>query len=193
MINKICLLLIACLLPLGVFAKNLKIDNSNSVWLDTEVNAASVDKAIQKIDSLCKDKFRIYLIINTNGGSIDEGMRLIKHMEYASCKVDTVAIKAISMGFTIHQMGEKRYMVKNGTLMQHHPLTYLEGFYNPNDLEQIYDELLKVYVETLKLFAPRSGHTVEEMAKLIGAIHWWKAIDAVKDRLVDDVVTLNGK
>ena len=100
--------------------KLITLTNNNFVSLRGPVTGTSIAGAIQNLLTITDTTRYIYL--NTNGGSVDAGMKLInviKNLEAQEIEVNCIADTAISMGFVIFQSCNKRYVTRYATLMQH--------------------------------------------------------------------------
>lgn len=108
----------------------------NSIYYDFEVNVNTINWAINKIIELeKKHPEKIYLIMNSPGGSVQEGTRFIHFLEQFS-NIDTVTYFAASMGSAIVEGNPgKRLIVADGTLMFHRAATSMQGQINDGELE----------------------------------------------------------
>jgi len=102
------------------------LTNKNSVVLADEVNAETVAKVLQevrKLDADLKKGEPLYLILNTPGGSISDGLELIDVIKGMDRKVHTITVFAASMGFQIAQNLNDRLITESGILMSHRAST----------------------------------------------------------------------
>lgn len=122
--------LISAILGLSVIlmatsSKNKEVTtftNKNVVLVNEEVSAISVAKWIQKakkLDAIGSSSDPIYLVMNTPGGSIADGIDFIEALKGLKRPIATVTIFAASMGFQIVQNAGERLVLKNGVLMSH--------------------------------------------------------------------------
>src|SRR5688500_11442029 len=73
--------------------RNLNLKHSNVVLLVDQVNVSTVDTAIAEISRFNSQSNKpIYLLINSPGGSVFDGARLITAMEASKNKVYTVCL-----------------------------------------------------------------------------------------------------
>lgn len=93
------------------------------IRLTGEITEESADKCIVALHDLCATPGPITLIISSDGGSLDDGFRIIDAMVIAKtkgCPVNTVASgKASSMGAIIFCTGDHRTMHRHTRLMIH--------------------------------------------------------------------------
>lgn len=93
------------------------------VRLTGEITEESADKCIRALHELCLDQGEITLVICSDGGSLDDGFRVIDAMAIArtkGCPVNTVASgKASSMGAIIFCAGVHRTVYRHARIMIH--------------------------------------------------------------------------
>lgn len=93
------------------------------IRLTGEITEASADKCIRALHDLCREPGEITMIICSDGGSLDDGFRIIDAMAIArtkDCPVNTVASgKASSMGAMIFCAGVHRTVYRHARIMIH--------------------------------------------------------------------------
>lgn len=123
------ILLIVNLLFAAPQTKTIVLTKSNHCVIDENIDKESMNNA-----RLCvkNKKFRqkynkpVYLVINTEGGSVKEGLAFIKFIQSYK-NVHTITLDAASMGFGIVQgVPGKRFVVKNAKMFTH-PMQVLKG------------------------------------------------------------------
>ena len=98
-----------------------EITSENSAHLIGAVDNNSIDIVLQKI----KNNDIKYLLITSPGGSVDEGMKLIKIIEERR-DIICIADEAMSIAFIILQACNKRFITKNTVLMHHYAYIYID-------------------------------------------------------------------
>jgi ATP-dependent protease ClpP protease subunit len=96
--------------------KTIKLNTSNTIIIKGEINSKSANAFLYKLN-LIENKKKLYLYIDTNGGSVEDGYKIIN--EVIKYNVSCIAEKAYSMGFAILQSCKRRYIVPFGKIMQH--------------------------------------------------------------------------
>jgi ATP-dependent protease ClpP protease subunit len=96
--------------------KNIELTNDNNIILKHTIDEESTSNIIYEINKL-HNKKNLYLILDTNGGEVTSGMKIIN--EVTKYNISCIAIKAYSMGFAIFQSCKKRYVLPDSTVMQH--------------------------------------------------------------------------
>lgn len=173
------------------FAKDIVLSKENTAVLRGPVNSSSVAEVMIQLSELNKsgsDNEPIYLVLNTPGGSVMDGLNLIEYMNSLRRPVHSISIFAASMGFHILQNSEKRYVTKYGTIMSHRARGGFNGdiphqvksrFKHITDLLEKMDE--QVISRTNGKFNKNS------YSELIRDEYWAVGSNAVKDGFADDV------
>jgi ATP-dependent Clp protease protease subunit len=132
------------LLAIAQAADIVTLTNKNHVSLVGPVTSANVDSVITLFNdpdilATIKDEKQIFLYINSPGGSVFEGYRLIQHIQTLQAQnvsVECIAQNFMSMGFAIFQTCSKRLVMTNSLGMQHPMSTRMGG-----NIQSIHTEL----------------------------------------------------
>lgn len=149
------------------------ITKDNHCYLDGQVNNQSMsdlkDCLVTQVVKRGKKSYTIYLVLDSPGGSIYEGLRFIEFAE-GFRGVETVTIFAASMAAEIAQaLPGKRHVTRNGIMMFHRASGVFRGTFGDGEVEQ-----------QLKLWKYIVAKMEKKAAKRIGITH--KAYQAkVKD------------
>ena len=122
-------LMLVMLLALSVTAcatKNaenvLTISEKNTVALRLPIMSDTAsrvgDELLQKSRKLSKNE-PIYLVLDTPGGSIEDGLKLVEVAKSLPRPVHTISIFNASMGFVISQYLDDRYVLDSSVMMSH--------------------------------------------------------------------------
>ena len=131
---------------------------------------------------------KITIRINSYGGDVDAGMKMIQALEdsglQTTCVVDT---KAVSMGFFQLESCGERLMTGRSYLMAHQPWTKAVG--NADQLEQQVESLRVLTSALIDTASARMGMTKADFMKKIQNKEWWMDKDeALKAHAVDGLV-----
>mgnify|MGYP006101333907 CR=1 FL=1 len=140
-------LLLFILLVCPVYGKQfdlleeLKLENLNYIHIEGTIEQDMASEIISNIFEQDKD---FYIYIDSNGGDVESGLKIVKMMKYLqteNIKIKCIANKAMSMAFHIFQHCDERLVTQNSVLMQHEMSIHLEG--NIKDTEQLYYKYLQ--------------------------------------------------
>lgn len=94
----------------------INLNSTNSIVLKGEINKKSVSDFLYELNQK-EDKNDLIVYLDTNGGSVHEGMKIISELE--KYNYSCIAERAYSMGFAILQSCKNRYILPHGSIMQH--------------------------------------------------------------------------
>lgn len=149
-------------------------------------NAASI---VEELKSKAKHANKLWLLIDSPGGSVVDGAAIVSAMEASTVKVNTVCLQlCASMAFIIHQYGTKRYAVDRSILMAHPASGGVQG-----TIGQMHARLdvITRYVDKLDLLiSKRVNLPFGDFRSLIVSEFWVDAEDALKAHYVDGLVDI---
>ncbi|MDB4725828.1 ATP-dependent Clp protease proteolytic subunit [bacterium] len=172
--------------------KHVVLSSNNSIVLQDYFYTQSVVKLKQKLiklDNRLKDGEKIYLVLDSGGGSIVAGFELINLAQGLKHEVVTITIWSASMAFQTVQALGSRYILKNGVLMSHKARG---GFYGqfPDAEAETRMSFWKGRINTAdQEIADRAGMTVEEYKKLYEYEYWCEGKACVDKNFADAVIT----
>lgn len=188
---KVLLLL---LLSFSVYAKEITLTKSNCVSLNGPVTASSVSdvmRELQKLSAEGQPSDPIYLVLNTPGGSVMDGLDLIQYMNTLRRPVTVVANFAASMGFHILQHSNTRLITPFATIMSHRA----NGSFRGDIPQQVNSRISHITQLVNKMdehvVSRTSGkQNKESYTELIRDEYWAVGDNAINDGFADEVVTL---
>jgi len=169
-------------------AKMVTLSSTNTVILRDEVSVDSVSKIILQLTKMKSDV--IYIYLNSPGGNIVEGFRLmntIKVLQESGKNVVCIADYAASMAFSILQSCTTRLIIENGIIMQHQAAISLVG-----QMTRVREDLRmsELLVEKLnKGDADRLKMSLKDFKNRIND-DWWMFDKEAIDNKAADAVTL---
>ena len=107
--------------------EELQLDKIDLVVLDGQIES---EMANQFIFNIFEKDADFYIYIDSNGGDVESGLKIVKMMNYIqknNIKLKCIAKKAMSMAFHIFQHCDERLILQNSILMQHEMTVYLNG------------------------------------------------------------------
>jgi ATP-dependent Clp endopeptidase proteolytic subunit ClpP len=169
--------------------KDLELDISRTIELYGPVGVNAIYAAIT-ITRMNQDSNKpIFLLLDSPGGSVLTGARLISAMQTSKAPIFTVCTNmCASMAFMIHQYGVKRFALDRAILMSHPATVGYEG-----DVDRISSFIgtIKRYTNKLEAeVAQRMGLSFQAYKQKIQNEYWVDAEDALKDNVVDQLVNI---
>ncbi len=171
-------------------AKNIMLNPNEFISIRDEITKESIDKNLKEFShSLTYTKNPI-IYIDSGGGSVMDGERLIHQMKYLqneNVKITCIANKAYSMAFHILQMCDERYIMEYSTLMSHQMslgVRRMEFINMKNYLHMI--ELMDDKLN--KQVAKRIGMDYDSYIQKIRNDWWIYGDEAITYKLADEIV-----
>ena len=156
------------------------------------MNEASASQVIASIqaDNKFPTNAPIWLLINSGGGSIIAGDRIVDAMQSSRRPIYTVDVSfSASMAAWIWTFGEKRYMQPRAILMFHDAELSNDG--NIQHLTQevrVFNAVVTAYNSRIAML---SGLGIEEIQRREAAEWWLLPQEAIDAHLATDVVHLS--
>jgi ATP-dependent protease ClpP protease subunit len=170
--------------------QTVTLTNDNFVSLRGPVTSTSISNLIT--DLISKNADTRYIYLNTNGGSVDAGMKLInviQSLQDNNIIVNCIADRAISMGFVIFQSCSNRYVTRHATLMQHQmSLSDVKG--KIRDLNTYVKFVNSMEDEINQNQADRIGLTLEEFNEKIRDDWWLTSKQSILAKVADEMVNI---
>ncbi len=172
--------------------RNLEIDLSRTINLEGPISFNAIEASIQLAILNQQSSEPITILLNSPGGSVIAGARLISAMQASKAKVNTVCLSmCASMAFMIHQYGHERLALDRAILMSHPASVGYQG-----DVDRIMSFIGTIQRYTNKLEAEvskRIGISFDEYKKKSSIEYWVDSEDALRDNVVDGLVNLTSK
>lgn len=158
------------------------------IIFNTPVVYETVEATIARLESLkAKGYKEAFLILDSPGGSVFDGARLVAWINHSPMKVNTICDGlCASMAAHLFEVGKTRYMTDKSTLMFHPASGGVSG-----TLQQMNSRLTYIsnYVDGLdKNIATRSGMDYNTFHNRMLVEYWVETSDAVKNNLADNLI-----
>lgn len=163
----------------------------NAIHLDETIDNELISYSISKLYSINETE-DIYMYINSNGGSVHAGNKLIEQMSYMKSKnrtIHCVGQKMISMAFAIFQHCTHRYSLSTSIAMQHQMSLSAEG--QIANLNSYLDLANNMYADLVKYQAKRLKMKVSDFNTKIKS-DWWVYGQDIVDYGVSDKRVIAG-
>jgi ATP-dependent Clp protease protease subunit len=165
--------------------------NADSVIL---FNVAVVEESVEAATSLIRETSgnTVYLVLDSPGGSVLAGARLLEYIKHSGKNVITVCDNlCASMAFQIFEAGSRRLMTEKAILMAHPASGGAQG-----TIENMFEliKMYKSYVDRMDAdVAKRSGIEYSKFKALVADNIWAETPEALALGLADGVVHLDVK
>lgn len=172
--NKILLAL--CLLMSAPAFARITLTAQNHCYLEGSVNSSNMNELksclAKQVYQRKSAKYPIYLVIDSPGGSIYEGLRFIEFAESFK-NVETVTIFGASMAAEIVQaLPGKRHVTRNSIMMFHRAAGVFRGQFGEGEVEQQLKLWKTIVAKMERKAAKRIGITHARYKKLVKD-EWW--------------------
>ncbi|MCR5502306.1 MAG: ATP-dependent Clp protease proteolytic subunit [Lachnospiraceae bacterium] len=168
---------------------SLDMVKNRVIYLAGEVNGERAVSVITQIRYLASRSDKdIYLVINSPGGSVSDGLAIYDAMNETACDIVTIATgMAASMGAFLLSAGApgKRYVTPSAEVMIHQPLGGVQG--QATDISLVADHIQKTKKKLAFILAENCGKTLTEVTGDMERDHWMTAEQARTYGLVDRV------
>ena len=131
----------------------------------------------------------IFLYINSPGGSVSAGLSIYDTMNFIKPDVSTLCMgMAASMGSFLLMAGAKgkRFALPNSRVMIHQPSGGAQG--QASDIEIQAREIIKTRAQLNRIYAERTGQTVEKIEADMERDMWLSPTEAKDYGLIDQVI-----
>jgi len=161
-------------------------------FLTGEINAETAKETAAKIlEAARRSPEDVTLLIQSPGGSIEDGMIICDIMRLAPIDVQTVALGTVaSMGAVIFASGTKgkRFMLPSSRLMIHEPLFTRNTPTSTSDAIRLGEMMTDVKHRMSKILSSATGQSVERIEEDTKQDKYFTAEEAVEYGLADTVL-----
>lgn len=187
-------LLLSLLITLPAFAvETIILTDQNSVMFNSPVRSSYVAKkqleVMEKSNKLPYSQ-PLYLILDTPGGSVTDGLLFIDTVKSLKRPVHTITIFAASMGYQIVQELGTRYILASGTLMSHRGAVGGLSGQVPGELNARLNYIQSMLTKMNVIAAKRIGMSLGDYQFAIINELWSFGQQAVDTKQADKVVNI---
>ena len=173
--------------------KVITLRDTNTVSLNMAIDGSTAKDVQQQLMNLSQNLPTyepIYLVLNSPGGSINDGEKIIETARGIPQLVHTISIFSASMSFIISQYLDKRYILDAGQMMSHR--AYAEGLSGqvPGNLVTRTLGLLSNLEQVDEHVAKRAGLDRVAYQELIRDELWMRGQKAVDLKFADETTSV---
>jgi len=164
------------------------LPNTNYIHLSGEIEP---DMANEIVSELFDQDDDFYMYIDSNGGCVESGLKIVKMMKYLqteNIKIKCIADKAFSMAFHIYQRCSERLFMSNTILMQHEMKLYING--NIEDSNKLLTKYTRLNDEIISYDSTRLIMDKNEYIKHLKHELWFSGQDIIKHNVGDRQISL---
>jgi len=135
-------------------------------------------------------KAAVTLLVNSPGGSVDDGFAIYDAMRYVRCPVRVVCIGLAASAANIVLLGapkSSRFALPNTRILLHQPSTGAAG--QASDLAITAREILKTRAQLNGLLAKETGQKLERIEEDTNRDYWLSADEAKEYGLIHRVIS----
>lgn len=166
--------------------ENLDIPADQVIRLEGEMTD-NVESIIQEIKQKQKARKDLYLLINSPGGSVFYGAKLVSVLETSPVAIHTICTgMCASMAFITLEYGTTRMAMKRSILMAHPASGQLAG--NVHQMNTRLQFILRYADKLNETIAKRSGISLAEFNELMTNEYWLDGEGALNKHLIDKIV-----
>lgn len=132
----------------------------------------------------------INILINSPGGSADDGFAIYDALRFVRAPVRTINVGLSASAATIIMLGadkEHRYALPNARIMIHQPLGNMPGT-SAENVKRWAEQILKLRERINKLYAEETGHSIEKIQADTDRDYWFTPDEAVAYGLIHRVI-----
>lgn len=190
--GQIITLILCLLVSLPVMASQkisepIILTSENTIQLSSRVNAPAIDLLVSDLIKL-KDPKVVYLVMNSEGGEVQQGFRFLKYATGYPFSIKTITRNAMSTAFHMVQALDERFILETGVMMGHRMrITFTSEA--DEDLLAVVEQIFRNSIFFDSVIANRMGLTLEKYREI--SKNGYRAVGkkAVKDNAADLVVT----
>lgn len=166
---------------------NYDFMKSRVIYISDEIDTAVSMRVCSQIRYLSKKSDKdIYIVINSRGGSINDGLAILDSMLNSRCDICTIATgTAASMGAFLLAMGTKgkRYSTYNAEIMIHQPLGGAQG--QATDIMVVAEHIQRIKIKMASMLAKATSITQEKLLQDMERDFWMSSEEAKEYGIID--------
>ena len=173
----------------------------NHLYFDEDITKHSCRRLICKIDELniklgklacdfdidVNNPVKIYLHINSFGGSIFSAFSVIDAMRRSKYPIVTIVEGASASAATLISVcGHERWITRHGYMLIHQLSSACWG--KMTEIEDEYDNLKELMEQIYKIYEEKTHLTRPQLRKILKHDRWWGAEQCLESGLVDKII-----
>ena len=170
------------------------IKNTRTILIEGEINSEVAKEACVAMLTLESEPGASYItiMINSPGGSVLDGFRIVDTMQMLACDVEVICTGlCASMAALILAAGTRglRKILKHSRVLIHQPMLINSGVMQASDISIQAAELNRIKEMTYEFLSECTGKTIDEIALACDRNCWLSAGEALAFGIVDNIVS----
>jgi len=133
----------------------------------------------------------INVLINSPGGSADDGFAIYDALRFVRAPVRTINVGLSASAATVIMLGapkESRFALPNARIMIHQPLGQIPGT-SAENVKRWAEQIIKLRKKINQLYADETGRPIEEIQQATDRDQWFTPEEAVEYGLISKIIT----
>ena len=184
-----------------LFLTTLLFSSSQTILLEKDkyiplignIDEELTNEFIKKISVISQNSKDLIVYINSPGGSVTSGEKIINQLEFYKkndYKINCIALNAFSMAFYIFQSCDTRYITNISKLMSHKMILSMFGVQLQNLLNYL-DMVKKIDDRLINMVCNKINMSIEEYNSKQYNDWWIYGDDIITYRLADEIIYVN--
>ena len=155
--------------------------------IDSDVNNI-VSAQLMYLNSISDEDIQMH--INSNGGSVIDGLAILDTMNFINASVSTICRgMCASMASVLLSAGEKgkRFALPHGSIMIHQ-VSGGTGRAQCSDVQIVAQEMKRTQDTLYKILSDNTGKSIEEITKDADRDYWMTSQEALDYGIIDEII-----
>jgi len=169
------------------------LHQSRTILISQQVDSKLTQRVMASLLLMDQEdtKKPINVLINSPGGSADDGFAIYDALRFVRAPVRTINVGLSASAATVIMLGapkEHRYALPNARIMIHQPLGNIPGT-SAENIKRWAEQIIKLRAKINELYARETGRPVEEIAQDTDRDRWFTPEEAVEYGLISHIMS----
>jgi len=169
------------------------LHQSRTILISQQVDSKLTQRVMASLLLMDQEdtKKPINVLINSPGGSADDGFAIYDALRFVRAPVRTINVGLSASAATVIMLGapkEHRYALPNARIMIHQPLGNIPGT-SAENIKRWAEQIIKLRAKINELYARETGRPVEEIAQDTDRDRWFTPEEAVEYGLISHIIS----
>ncbi|MDA0711547.1 MAG: ATP-dependent Clp protease proteolytic subunit [bacterium] len=169
---------------------------NRTILISQQVDSKLTERVMASLFLMDQDdpKKPINVLINSPGGSADDGFAIYDALRFVRAPVRTINVGLSASAATVIMLGAEktqRYALPNARIMIHQPLGNIPGT-SAENIKRWAEQIIKLRRKINQLYADETGRPFEEIVRDTDRDRWFSPEEAVAYGLIHKVISSYG-